>query len=290
MKLTTLLASGLAALMFVASVGCAAFSQKTPSQLAEQSRKKASEKSLLDRIPWKRKSNADPEPYPNPVKVAATWTPDTLVQTGRVPTRGFGGRVFFYDEKSRAVPVEGTLTVHGFDDAADSQEKRVKRFEFTPEQFTRHFSQSDLGASYSIWIPWDAIGGEQRRISLVTSFRTAEGKTVQGVPATVLLPGASAEPTKESEIAKLSPQYQRYLEATRNGIASNTSLTTTTIARRAAQRTSSNLPLVPDATEQQGLLESAIASGQGTPSFEIDTIQKRMQPTVLPTSAQVPMN
>ena len=81
--------------------------------------------------------------------------------------RGFGGRFFFYDEKSRPVPVDGTLIVHGFDDTADTPEDRVKRFEFTPEQFTRHFSQTDLGASYSVWVPWDAIGGDQRRISLV---------------------------------------------------------------------------------------------------------------------------
>ncbi len=72
-------------------------------------------------------------------------------------------------------------------------EGSVKRFEFTPEQFTRHFSQTDLGASYSVWIPWDAIGGEQRRISLVASFKTVEGKLVQGIPATILLPGSSTE-------------------------------------------------------------------------------------------------
>ena len=290
MKTKPQFATALASIMFVATVGCAAFSQKTPSQLAEQSRKNADEKSFLDRMPWNKKSNLETEPYPKPAKMATTWTPDTLVQTGRVPTRGFGGRVFFYDQKSRAVPVEGTLTVHGFDDAGESQEQRVKRFEFTPEQFTRHFSQSDLGASYSIWIPWDAIGGEQRRISLVTSFRTAEGNTVQGVPATVLLPGASAESTEKSEIAKLSPQYQNYLEATRSGISSNAGLTTTTIARRAPKRTPSTSIDPADATGSQTQPVDSLASGNGTPSFEIDMKSEPVRPTVMPASAQIPVN
>ena len=87
-----------------------------------------------------------------------------MVETGRTPTRGFGGRVLFYDEKSRPVPVEGSLMVHGFDDSSEDPEEGVNRFAFTSEQFTRHFSQSDLGASYSIWIPWDAIGGDQKRV------------------------------------------------------------------------------------------------------------------------------
>ncbi len=205
------LAALVAATMFVASMGC---STLTPNQKSPGQTENSKGKSLLDQMPW-RKQDADAEPYPNPAKIATTWTPDTLVQTGRTPTRGFGGRVFFYDEKSRAVPVNGTLIVHGFDDAADSQQARVKRFEFTPEQFTRHFSQTDLGASYSIWIPWDAIGGEQKRVSLVTSFRTGDGKLVQGVPATVLLPGASTESSIDVKITRLSPQYNRYLQAMR---------------------------------------------------------------------------
>ena len=184
-----------ASLLIFGPVGCASMSDKTASN----------NKSLLDRMPWSSSKNEVPEPYPNPVKLAATWTPDTLVQTGRTPTRGFGGRLFFYDEKSRPVPVDGSLIVHGFDDHADDPKNSVKRFEFTPEQFTRHFSQTDLGASYSVWIPWDAIGGDQRRISLVASFKTAEGKTVQGIPATIVLPGRTSTDSESAECESLVP-------------------------------------------------------------------------------------
>ena len=254
--------------------------------LSESAAAKSNKKSFFDRMPW---SNQDepPEPYPNPVKVAATWTPDTLVQTGRTPTRGFGGRVFFYDEKSRPVPVDGTLVIHGFDDGADSQEKRVKRFEFTPEQFTRHFSQSDLGASYSVWIPWDAIGGPQRRISLVTSFRTSQGQTVQGVPVTVLLPGISKETKQQAEVAKRSPQYQRYLEAARNATVPTTGLTTTTIARHRPRRMNTATSTTPNFREAR---TDSIASKSGsTPSIEVGMKRLQTNQSVMPASANVPV-
>ena len=155
------------------SGGCATWSKRDTAKPKDHETA-----SLLNRLPWRGGGKADeePQPYPQPVKMAATWTPDTLVQTGRTPTRGFGGRVFFYNEKSQPVPVDGTLIVHGFDDSNKTDQRQLKRFEFTPEQFTRHFSQSDLGASYSVWIPWDAVGGDQQRISLVASFKPSKGK------------------------------------------------------------------------------------------------------------------
>jgi hypothetical protein len=195
-------------------------------------------RTLRERLPFiGKKKEEKPEPYPNPVKMVTTWTPDTLIQSGRTPTRGFGGRVYFYDEKSKAVPVEGTLVVHGFDDTGDDGEKTARRFEFTPEQFTQHFSQSDLGASYSIWIPWDAAGGPQRKISLVPSFRTTEGKLVQDIAATVALPGFAPQDHDESLVKKFAPQYQEYRDAVAAG-GSSDKMTTTTIARRSHNRES----------------------------------------------------
>ncbi|WP_068137958.1 hypothetical protein [Roseimaritima ulvae] len=146
------------------------------------------EKSLKESLPFISKKEKEPEPYPNPAKMAVTWTPDVILRTGSTPTRGFGGRVFFYDEKSRPVPVEGELAVQAIR-TAEGQEPELKRYAFTPEQFTKHYSQSDLGASYSIWIPWDAAGGEETKITLVPSFKTKEGNIVQGTSSIVALPG-----------------------------------------------------------------------------------------------------
>lgn len=216
----------LAGMVMTLAGGCSTF-QKTDDGGSLNKPKKT----LAQRMPWSKKSDV-PEPYPNPVKLAATWTPDTLTQTGRVPTRGFGARVFFYDEKTRPVPVEGTLIVHAFDErnAGPNGEPSVKRYEFTPEQFTRHFSQSDLGASYSVWIPWDAVGGQQTRVSLVASFSTAEGKLIQGAPTTVLLPGAK-DSSAASLAQRFAPEYRNWQAAAAGNTPPTSGLTTTTIHR-----------------------------------------------------------
>ncbi len=188
-------------------------------------------------LPWTK--DRAPDPYPNPARMATTWTPDTLLQSGRTPTRGFGGRLFFYDEKTRAVPVEGELTVHAFSEPTDGSQGEVKRYVFTAEQFTSHFSQTDLGASYSIWIPWDAIGGNQQRITLVPSFKSASGKIVQGEQAIVGLPGKR---TDTENIAKTPSPAQAMLAKQEFG---KSGLVTTTIPTKSPMATRSTAPLDP---------------------------------------------
>ncbi len=278
-------AASVASMFMLGSVGCAGLSKTS-------NRPQSKSASLADRIPWLGdKEDADDQvPYPNPVKIAATWTPDTLVQTGRVPTRGFGGRIFFYDEKSRPVPVDGTLVVHGFDEEVADPKMGVKRFEFTPEQFTRHFSKTDLGASYSVWIPWDAIGGPKKRISLVASFKTAEGKPVQGVPAMVLLPGTAPAKTAEERLSMMSPQYREYKDAlAMNDVTNHSGLTTTTIQRRRRSSGRAAMPSLEAPSGVSGMSEKTMLAGKSrTPSWEIATNPRPAAPDILPASAELP--
>ena len=148
------------------------------------------------------------------------------MQTGRTPTRGFGGRLFFYDEKTKAVAVDGELTVHAFAENADGSQGEIKRYHFTPEQFTKHFSQTDIGASYSVWIPWDAVGGDQTKVSLVPSFRAANGRLVQGEQALVGLPGKRPN----GENVAVRPTAASILEAKKDD--SKVSMVITTIPVR----------------------------------------------------------
>jgi hypothetical protein len=148
--------------------------------------------------------------YQVPQSINVTWTYDIFTKEGKPPTRGFGGRLYFYNEKSQAIPVEGELTVYGFDDTdrshdGSSIESADKRFRFTAEQFTTHFSESELGASYSIWIPWDAAPGTQKKIMLIPTFKTKDGPVLRGNAATVLLPGVVA-PEGEQRVIQASTQ------------------------------------------------------------------------------------
>ena len=179
----------------------------------------------------KGKDEEHPTPYPNPVKLASTWQPDVLIQQGRTPTRGFGGRLFFFDEKSRVVPVAGTLTIHGFQVGQNGSDSEVKPFKFSPEQFTQHYSTSDFGASYSIWIPWDAVGQFEKEVSLVPTFQTTEGKIVQGAPTSVTLPGPKPKSDEKVARSDWSPQYHEYRNAMAGETKRPSGLVTTTIRR-----------------------------------------------------------
>jgi hypothetical protein len=167
------------------------------------------------------------KPYQTPQSINVTWTYDIYTKEGKPPTRGFGGRLYFYNEKSQAIPVEGELTVYGFDDTERSHdgasiESADKRFRFTPEQFTTHFSESELGASYSIWIPWDAAPGMQKKIMLIPTFKTKDGPVIRGNAATVLLPGMTPQQDREQVIQASAPGgVQR---ASHNGSANHASV------------------------------------------------------------------
>ncbi len=136
------------------------------------------------------------EPKPEtPVRMAVMWTPDILSGAGHTTTRGFGGRIFFYNERGKPAMVLGDLTVHGFDENDPAGANNARRYRFTADNLHTHMSQNDLGLSYSFWLPWDAMGSEQKRITLITTFQPIEGgKPVQSEPAVVLLPGPHPEP------------------------------------------------------------------------------------------------
>jgi hypothetical protein len=135
--------------------------------------------------------------YARPVRMAVIWSPALLNTAGRKPTRGFGGRIYFYDANNKAVPVEGQLVVYGYDDGKVRTDGKSpdRKYAFTPEQFTSHFSETELGASYSVWLPWDEVGGPQMDISLVPIFTATSGQLVVGESSRNLLPGPTTENT-----------------------------------------------------------------------------------------------
>jgi hypothetical protein len=158
--------------------GCASFTETDP-------KKKKKDKSWYS---FKKKE------YQVPQAVNVTWAYDLLTVPGKPATRGFGGRFYFYNEKTQAIPVDGELMVYGFDDTRGSSDsmdlnQATKRFKFTADQLTSHFSEGQLGASYSVWIPWDTAPGDQKKIMLIPTFIAKDGKLVRGAAATLNLPG-----------------------------------------------------------------------------------------------------
>ena len=150
--------------------------------------------------PWQDNAKLVESDFQDPNRLAAIWTPDGVAVPGEKPTRGFGGRFFFYNERSESVPVEGQLVVYAYDESKEAGNQRTpeRRFVFTPDQFSQHFSSTELGASYSVWLPWDDVGSEQKSISLVPVFTSANGKIVMGQQSLNVLPGRTPEPEPET--------------------------------------------------------------------------------------------
>jgi hypothetical protein len=148
-------------------------------------------------IPWAKEETPQDS---NPRRLVAIWTDTVLHSTGKPATRGFGGRLYFYDDKNKAVPVEGTLIVYAYDDARGGSVEREpdRKFVFRPEEFVNHADSTKLGQSYSVWIPWDAVGGARSQITLLPMFTTNKGNVIAGQQAKLTLLGADPLPAPGS--------------------------------------------------------------------------------------------
>jgi hypothetical protein len=141
-------------------------------------------------VPDKLDLSGPSEKFETPTKMTALWTDTVLVEAGVV---GFGGRVMFYGRGDEdPIKVDGELTVFAYDDTDNVKDGAVpaRKYVFRAEEFSRHYSESKLGHSYSFWIPWDRVGGPQRQVSLIARFKSAKGGVVMSEMTRHLLPGA----------------------------------------------------------------------------------------------------
>lgn len=132
-----------------------------------------------------------------PLKVVAMWTDTVLNQPNQPALRGFGGRLMFYrEENERPVKVEGSLVVYAFDESKRDPTNVTpdRKFVFTKEQVAKHYSKSNLGHSYSFWLPFDEVGGERREISLLVRFTSTQGSAIVSDQTLHMLPGREPPP------------------------------------------------------------------------------------------------
>lgn len=148
--------------------------------------------------PWTKDDKNRKSQYQEPTRMVAIWHDTVRYTAGGQPTRGFGGRLYFYNDHGQAIPVDGQLAVYVYDDTNREGEIEPnrppdRRYAFTKEQFTQHFSKSDLGASYSVWIPWDAVGGERKMLSILPVFTSADNRVLNGQQSANVLPGKAPQ-------------------------------------------------------------------------------------------------
>ena len=227
---------------------------------------------------WNRPGNNKRQPaVGKPTRIVAIWSHDIINTPGQLATQGFGGRLYFYDDNNNTIPVEGQLTIHGYDDSQRSEAQGHfpdKKFVFTPEQLKQHYGKSELGASYSVWIPWQAIGGIQRQVSLVPTFKTTTGNQLVGYQTRNLLPGRKPIETDDSE--------RQVAQATG--------------ARISRTAPSTRRPTISPTAYQQRQMARSPGQPQ-TPSFTTTTIdvprsmtQQMQNPAIYPTGLTMPPN
>lgn len=161
------------------------------------------------KLPWAEDRKVQETRFQQPGRMAVVWTDAAYTEPNRPPARGFGGRIYFYNAQNQAIPVEGQLTVYAYDDSRKDKTAQVpdRKFVFSAEQFSKHFSETDLGASYSVWIPWGEVGGPQVELSLLPVFRSAAGHVVIGQQTMNVLPGPKTPPSssKSHQITPSQP-------------------------------------------------------------------------------------
>lgn len=156
-------------------------------------------------IPWIPGEDGELE---RPMKITAVWTETIMSQGDAPPVRGFGGRLMFYArEDSKPVKVKGSIVVYAFEERNRDPRnvKPDKKYVLSEEEFEKHHSKDKVGHTYSIWIPWDKVGGPQTEISLMVRFMPKGGGVVVGEQQTCLLPGIIETKPAEATTARVTP-------------------------------------------------------------------------------------
>ncbi len=161
---------------------------------------------LKERIPWVPGKDGK---IGQPARMAVVWTDAIKHQAGMPSQRGFGGKIIFYPpRKDEPIQVEGRLEVYAFNEAGrdPGNARPDRKYVFTKDQFTELLNESEEGDSYSVWIPWDVVGGEQTKISLITRFIPTEGALVMSEQISHMLPGR----IPQAELQKMRQQVSAH--------------------------------------------------------------------------------
>ena len=97
----------------VLTTGCATFKPTMPSLFKSEARETETGAVAVEQeeIAWGE-----------PQKMLAIWKDSVRTQPGKPSMRGFGGRIYLYDESGAAIRSKGELVIYGFDDSVKDRE------------------------------------------------------------------------------------------------------------------------------------------------------------------------
>lgn len=150
------------------------------------------------KFPWSKTPESElspdaPENFGEVAKMDIVWKDDVLPDAQGRLQRGIGGRIHLLDKDGNPVRAHGSLTVYGFDEhnGGVSSPRPDKRFHFSDSELQAVYSKSNIGHSYSVWLPWDEKGF-QKTIAVLPIFRGEDGRLTKGDHARAVLLGPEA--------------------------------------------------------------------------------------------------
>jgi len=180
-----------------------------------------------------------------PLRMVSSWTDTVLNRTDKRPQRGFGGRLtFFGQDRESLIRVDGQLVVYAFEEAEGQSQSTqpARRYVFPSEQFVRHESESTLGPYYSVWLPWDEVGGEQKNISLIARFEPKGGPLIVGEQTRHLLPGRAVLAKEKIPAINSKVQLAQHSSSHKRGNASQ-ALASEKLPQSKLKMTTTSIPL-----------------------------------------------
>ncbi len=120
------------------------------------------------------------------------------------PRRGFGGRVYFYDQDARRpVKIDGNVVVYAYDESVckPGDGEPTRRYLFEKDDVKAAYVKSKLGHSYNFFVPWDedTQNGESKKVSLIVRFVPEKGASIMTQQIAVFMPG---KPNQNETMAK----------------------------------------------------------------------------------------
>lgn len=140
------------------------------------------------------------------IEILAIWQAAEGPGVGGIPTRGFAGQIFFFNQdRATPVAVDGKARVYVFDDhgTAEEQARPLHQFDFDRASWTAHLQNSKIGPTYGVFIPYSRSDYHQAVCSLRLRFTPPKGRPLYSASSTIVLPGPPLKP--QAETAQVSP-------------------------------------------------------------------------------------
>lgn len=149
--------------------------------------------------PWSKDRVLQATPRNPAVQILCLWQSSTGRDPDGLPCRGFAGQIIFLSARGVApVAVKGDVRIYVFDDQGSLEERAEPRmWDFDSGAWSMHLTNSSLGPTYSVFIPYTKAGAEQVSCTLRLRLTPEDGAVLFSETAKVILPGKKVVDTIE---------------------------------------------------------------------------------------------